>query len=143
MSFWGILNGKKNHGDIDEEEPIDGYDPNILTDITDNETSGNGGFSIDPVRPAAAASGTVNVKLLSPKSHTEAVSIADELMNKCIVVLDVSNLATESAMRLIDFLSGVIHVLGGKMRKTNNGTFVVAPNGVDIGDLMPDVNDGE
>ena len=80
----------------------------------------------------------VELKLLRPKSHTESVMIADKLKEGCIVLLDISNLDTKKAFRLIDFLAGVAYVLGGEMIKTNKNTIVVAPAGVDISSFAPE-----
>lgn len=74
----------------------------------------------------------VSLKLLQPKSHTEATRIADKLKEGCIVLLDIGNLTKEQAHRLVDFLAGVAYVLGGEMIKTNKNTIVVSPSGVDI-----------
>lgn len=74
----------------------------------------------------------VSLKLLQPKSHTEAIKIADKLKEGCIVLLDISQLAKEQAHRLVEFLAGVAYVLGGEMIKTNKNTIVVSPSGVDI-----------
>ncbi len=85
----------------------------------------------DPdIRPAS--SDKVALKLLQPKSHTEATKIADKLKDGCIVLLDISGLTKEKALRLVDFLAGVAYVLGGEMIKTNKSTIVVSPAGVDI-----------
>lgn len=78
----------------------------------------------------------VTLKLLKPKSHTEAANIADKLKEGCIVLLDIGNLTKEQAHRLIDFLAGVAYVLGGEMIKTNKTTIVVSPAGVDISGFM-------
>ncbi len=82
------------------------------------------------VRPAPSEK--VALKLLQPKSHTEATQIADKLKDGCIVLLDISSLSKEAALRLVDFLAGVTYVLGGEMIKTNKNTIVVSPAGVDI-----------
>ncbi len=82
---------------------------------------------INPVTPDKVA-----LKLLQPKSHTEATKIADRLKDGCIVLLDISGLTKDKACRLVDFLAGVAYVLGGEMIKTNKNTIVVAPAGVDI-----------
>ena len=74
----------------------------------------------------------VSLKLLQPKSHTEATRIADKLKEGCIVLLDIGGLTKEQAHRLVDFLAGVAYVLGGEMIKTNKNTIVVSPAGVDI-----------
>ena len=85
----------------------------------------------DPdIRPANPDK--VALKLLQPRSHTEATKIADKLKEGCIVLLDISNLTKERAVRLVDFLAGVAYVLGGEMIKTNQNTIVVSPAGVDI-----------
>ena len=85
----------------------------------------------------------VALKLLQPKSHTEATKIADKLKEGCIVLLDISNLTKEKAHRLVDFLAGVAYVLGGEMIKTNKNTIVVAPAGVDISSFAPDTAEEE
>ena len=74
----------------------------------------------------------VSLKLIQPKSHTDAAKIADKLKEGCIVLLDIGNLTKEQAHRLVDFLAGVAYVLGGEMIKTNKNTIVVSPAGVDI-----------
>ena len=45
------------------------------------------------IRPASPDK--VALKLLQPKSHTEAVKIADKLKEGCIVLLDISNLTKD------------------------------------------------
>lgn len=91
----------------------------------------------DPdIRPASPDK--VALKLLQPKSHTEATKIADKLKEGCIVLLDISNLSKDKALRLVDFLAGVAYVLGGEMIKTNKNTIVVAPAGVDISGFAPE-----
>ena len=88
------------------------------------------------IRPASADK--VSLKLLQPKSHAEATKIADKLKEGCIVLLDMSNLTKEQALRLVDFLAGVAYVLGGEMIKTNKNTIVVSPAGVDISGFAPE-----
>ncbi len=87
------------------------------------------------IRPASADK--VSLKLLQPKSHAEATKIADKLKEGCIVLLDMSNLTKEQALRLVDFLAGVAYVLGGEMIKTNKNTIVISPAGVDISGFAP------
>ena len=87
------------------------------------------------IHPASAEK--VSLKLMQPKSHTEAAQIADKLKEGCIVLLDIGNLTKEQAHRLVDFLAGVAYVLGGEMIKTNKNTIVVSPSGVDITGFIP------
>ncbi len=94
----------------------------------------------DPeIHPASAEK--VTLKLLQPKSHTEATKIADKLKEGCIVLLDISHLTKDQAHRLVDFLAGVAYVLGGEMIKTNKSTIVVSPAGVDISSFANDAEE--
>lgn len=79
----------------------------------------------------------VSLKLLQPRSHTEAPKVADLLKGGCIVLLDISFLEKQQARRLVDFLAGVAYVLGGEMIKTNRNTIVISPAGVDISGFAP------
>jgi FtsZ-interacting cell division protein YlmF len=83
----------------------------------------------------------VSLKLLQPKSHIEATKIAAKIKEGCIVLLDISLLAPEQVIRLVDFLAGVAYVLGGEMIKTNKSTIVISPAGVDISGFASDLEE--
>ncbi len=134
---------RNDNADFDE-----GYDENELyvmpEDIQMPDAVEDNGVSAleNPARkdpefhPASADK--VSLKLLQPKSHTEAIKIADKLKDGCIVLLDISRLSKEQAHRLVDFLAGVAYVLGGEMIRTNKNTIVISPAGVDISGFAPE-----
>jgi len=137
---------RNDNADFDE-----GYDENEMyvmpEDIQMPDTAEENGVSAleNPARkdpefhPVSADK--VSLKLLQPKSHTEATKIADKLKEGCIVLLDISRLTKEQAHRLVDFLAGVAYVLGGEMIKTNKNTIVISPAGVDISGFAPEVEE--
>lgn len=86
----------------------------------------------EPMASSIASPEKVSIKLVKPIDHGDGAKIADKLMEKNIVVLDISGLDRAEMIRLIDFLAGGIYVLGGEMIRTNRNTIVVAPKGVDI-----------
>lgn len=108
-------------------------DGDVNADVTAIDSPARKDPEIHPV-----SADKVSLKLLQPKSHTEATKIADKLKEGCIVLLDISNLTKEKACRLVDFLAGVAYVLGGEMIKTNKNTIVVSPAGVDISGFAPE-----
>ncbi|MBE6632881.1 MAG: cell division protein SepF [Ruminococcaceae bacterium] len=119
--------------DMGGDDYSDLYEPDdlVTTDIEEEVASLDSPTRKDPeFHPATADK--VSLKLLQPKSHTEATKIADKLKDGCIVLLDISYLTKEQALRLVDFVAGVAYVLGGEMIKTNKNTIVVSPSGVDI-----------
>ena len=128
----------RDNADVENEEYDDLYiDPeDIQVNIPDSETEGDVSSLNSPARKEPeihpASPDKVSLKLLQPKTHTEATKIADKLKEGCIVLLDIGNLTKDQARRLVDFLAGTAYVLGGEMIKTNKNTIVVSPAGVDI-----------
>ena len=127
----------RDNADVENEEYDDLYiDPeDIQVNIPESE-EGDVSSLNDPARKEPeihpVSPDKVSLKLLQPKTHTEATKIADKLKEGCIVLLDISNLTKDQARRLVDFLAGTAYVLGGEMIKTNKNTIVVSPAGVDI-----------
>ena len=131
---------RNDNADLENEAYNDIYDiytmPKELEAEMESAEAANVSAIDNPARKEPeihpASPDKVALKLLQPKSHTEAVKIADKLKEGCIVLLDISNLTKDKALRLVDFLAGVAYVLGGEMIKTNKNTIVVSPAGVDI-----------
>ena len=133
----------RDNADVEAEEYEDLYiDPeDMQVNLEDSESEDvaalNSPSRKEPeIHPASPDK--VSLKLLQPKTHTEATKIADKLKEGCIVLLDISNLTKDQARRLVDFLAGVAYVLGGEMIKTNKNTIVVSPAGVDISGFAPE-----
>ena len=128
----------RDNADVENEEYDDLYiDPeDIQVNMSDSEAGGDVASLNNPARKDPeihpASPDKVSLKLLQPRTHTEATKIADKLKEGCIVLLDVSYLTKDQARRLVDFLAGAAYVMGGEMIKTNRNTIVVAPAGVDI-----------
>lgn len=102
-------------------------------------------------RPSSAAShGTkvvdihttakLQVVLKKPEHFDEATGIADELLEKRTVVLNLEATAKEEAGKLLCFLSGVAYANGGKLKKIANNTYIITPYNVDVmGDLLDEL----
>ena len=87
-----------------------------------------------PAQPAAFG-GSVSLKILNPKSNKDASEIADYLMNGNTVLLNIESLAPDQAVRLLDYLAGATHAIGGLMTKVGRTTIVVAPKNVDVSNI--------
>lgn len=90
-------------------------------------------------RPSAASgmglnSGALELKVVKPEKYDSATAqkIADHLLNKRSVVLNLESTNKESARRLIDFLSGVAYSIDGYIQRVALNTFIVVPSNVDI-----------
>lgn len=84
-----------------------------------------------------ASSAPVSLKVIKPKSTADGRAIADYLSAGSTVVLNIESLQKDAAIRLIDFLMGAIHVLGGDMKSVTKTTIVFAPKNVGVSDYEP------
>ncbi len=79
-------------------------------------------------------SSSLELKVVKPERYDKATAqkIADHLLNRRTVVLNLEATNKEAARRLIDFLSGVAYSIDGYLQRVANGTYVVVPNNVDV-----------
>ncbi len=87
-----------------------------------------------PAEPAAFGA-SVSLKIVNPKSHEDAKEIADYLMNGNTVLLNIESLDPAQAIRLLDYLKGATHAVGGIITKAGRTTIVVAPKNVDVSSI--------
>lgn len=82
----------------------------------------------------------LQVVLKKPEHFDEATAIADELLEKRTVVLNLEFTAKDEAGKLLCFLSGVAYANGGKLKKIANNTYIITPYNVDVmGDLLDEL----
>lgn len=123
------------------EDEDDDYD----YDYQDEETSAdksqvnresskhNGGRPANNKVVNIHATAKLQVVLFKPERFGEETrSIADELLKIHTIVLNLENTNSDSARRIIDFLSGVAYANGGKIKKVATGTYVITPYNVDL-----------
>lgn len=91
---------------------------------------GMGGISLSGTGSA------LEMKVVKPTQFDNVSQIADHLLNKRTIVLNLENTSKETARRLIDFLSGVAYSIDGSMKKIAANAYVITPNNVDVGDAQ-------
>ena len=129
MNNFKSLFGKKDNNDYDkfydrEDEIYDDDD-----DVTTYGENKDGGLSV------GGNAAPVSLKVVKPRSYADGPSIADHLAAGSTVVLNIESLDRVGAIRLIDFLMGAIHVLGGDMKSVTKTTLVFAPRNVGVTDF--------
>ena len=133
MKNFANLFGKKEVTDYDKyyRDEDDIYDDaeNTDDDVTTYDGDNKEGVSFN------ASAAPVSLKVVKPKSHADGPAIADHLSAGSTVVLNIESLDKMTAVRLIDFLLGAIHVLGGDMKSVTKTTLVFAPRNVGVTDF--------
>ena len=80
-------------------------------------------------------SGTnLKMQVVRPETYDSdtATQIANHLLNKCTVVLNLEKTSKEASRRLIDFLTGVAYSIGGDLRNIATNAYVITPSNVDV-----------
>lgn len=127
MKNFTSLFGKKDNNDYDKY--YDREDEMYDDDVTTYGENGKDGLSV------GSNAAPVSLKVVKPKSYSDGPSIADHLAAGSTVVLNIESLDKMGAIRLIDFLMGAIHVLGGDMKSVTKTTLVFAPRNVGVTDF--------
>ncbi|MDR0293384.1 MAG: cell division protein SepF [Oscillospiraceae bacterium] len=120
------------------DEPADDFQD--FSDFTSKETK---------VRPAydSAKSDKVlsihtttqlQVVVVQPEHFESASDIANHLLERHTVVLNLEKANKEATRRLVDFLSGVVYAQHGKIKPVARSTYIITPSNIDImgGDLI-------
>ncbi len=123
----------------------DDHDDDLYGDVEENDddvttyNNDRDGVSFN------GSSAAVSLKVVRPRSHKDGPAIADHLAAGSTVVLNIESLDRATAIRLIDFLLGAVHVLGGDMKSVTKTTLVFAPRNVGVSDFehIDDVSEDE
>ena len=83
------------------------------------------------------------VILFSPKTFDEAGEIVNHINANHSVVMTLEGIPTETARRLLDFISGIAFALQGKITPVSAKTYFVTPQNVDIIGAQNDVPDSD
>ena len=81
---------------------------------------------------AKAVDSAFELKVVKPENFASVGQIADHLINRRTVVLNLESTSKETARRIIDFLNGVAYTLDGQIKAVANNTYVITPSHVDI-----------
>ena len=129
MKNFSSLFGKKENNDYDnyyrDEDGVYEEDD----DVTTYGEKGKDGLTL------GSSPAPVSLKVVKPRSHADGPAIADHLAAGSTVVLNIESLDRASSIRLIDFLMGAVHVLGGDMKSVTKTTLVFAPRNVGVSDF--------
>lgn len=81
---------------------------------------------------SSSSAGALELKICKPQSFSEVGTIADHLINRCTVVLNLETTTKETARRIVDFLNGVAYSIDGQIKPVANNTFVITPRSVSV-----------
>lgn len=104
-----------------EIQPQRSYRRGNLTPVTET-------FEAPQPQPDA-----VIIRLL-PQSFNDARQIGEEFRLGHAILMNVSDIDEVNKRRLVDYASGLVHGLEGKIEKISNSVFLISPKNVDVKD---------
>lgn len=78
------------------------------------------------------SSSALEMKVVKPVKYEEVTQIADYLLQRNTVVLNLEDTNKDTIKRIIDFLSGVVFAIRGDIKRVANSTYIVTPSGVNV-----------
>lgn len=105
-------------------------------------TEANGAYN--RVTRTDGTASVLELKVVRPESYKAVGQIADHLLNRCTVVLNLEAAEKETARRIVDFLNGVAYSIDGQIKPVANNTFVITPKNVTIsGEQLSDAQNAK
>lgn len=75
---------------------------------------------------------TSKVVLCEPRTYNEAQEIADNIVNRRAVVINLERVDHIQAKRIVDFLSGTVYAVNGDIQKLGVQTFLCTPDNIEV-----------
>ena len=121
-------------GDIKDKFSKDTYEGGYMYE--DDGANGQYGYDETPETPDMPAdneaTSSIELKVVKPQLFEDSAQVADHLLSKRTVVLNLEDTNKEAARRILDFLTGVAYSIGGNIKKVANSAYVVTPSNVDV-----------
>jgi cell division inhibitor SepF len=85
-----------------------------------------------PSNVSVSSGSSIEMKVVKPDRLDAVTQIADHLLDRKTILLNLEDTNRETARRLIDFLNGVAYAINGNLKKVANCTYVITPSNVDV-----------
>lgn len=72
------------------------------------------------------------VSVFDPQKYEDVATMIDALKDGKNIIVHLEKLKKETAMRILDLLSGAIYALGGGVYEMEDNIFMFSPSGVEI-----------
>lgn len=70
---------------------------------------------------------TSKIVLYEPRVYSDAKEVAQNLLNNKAVIINFSRMEDASARRIVDFITGTVYALNGKIQRIGDKIFLATP----------------
>lgn len=127
------MSKKSNYSSYDREEDYEAEAPKRERVVRQERSK---------VVPMRTASKGLEVHIVKPTSFEDSQQVCDILLEGRAVVVNLEGFDADDAQRIMDFISGCIFAINGKLHRISKYIFIFSPDNVDISgdylDLLPE-----
>ncbi|MFD1415506.1 cell division protein SepF [Oceanobacillus jeddahense] len=127
MSFKKKL---KNYFTMDDEYEYEYAEEEQTEEIP--QTQDKTASSKNVVNLSSIQNANSKVVLAEPRNYNEAQDIADNIVNRRAVIINLQRVDHQQAKRIVDFLSGTVYAVKGDIQKLGSETFLCTPDNVEV-----------
>lgn len=127
---------RKERKQIKQQRKDDMMDTSTETSNTNRRlrSTRNESSKIVPIRSLAKG---FEVSIMKPTAFGDSQEICDLLISNRVTVINLEGFDIDIAQRIMDFVSGCVYAINGKLHQISNYIFIVTPENVDItGDYL-------
>ncbi|MCR5684283.1 MAG: cell division protein SepF [Lachnospiraceae bacterium] len=84
------------------------------------------------VVPLKTTSSGLEVCVMKPKNLDDSQDICDVLLSNCVAIVNLEGIDIATSQRIMDFISGAVYSINGKLLQIADLIFITAPGSVDI-----------
>ena len=115
----------------EEEQTGYDYENEMDSDFDDMDITGEGDGRVAS-NVSVSSGSSIEMVVVKPEKLETVTQIADYLVDRKTILLNLEETNKETARRLIDFLNGVAYAINGDLRKVATNTYVVTPSNVEL-----------
>ncbi|MEJ6348327.1 cell division protein SepF [Holzapfeliella sp. He02] len=116
---------EKFFGFGDEDIEQETYDYEKENDYQQNETTNTKRDNVVPLNSDKKPSN--KIFLFEPRVYSDAKNVAEQVLNNGACIINFSRMEDDQAKRVVDFLTGTVYSLNGKIERVGDKIFLATP----------------
>ena len=132
-------------GIAEEEEYVEDVAEMEMDEVEEEETTESAfiPFASKRARVSSAPNGApARVVVIQFQNFDDAKDAADHLKSKKPVVANLEKLDNDTTRRVVDFLSGAVYGVAGRIQNVSNRIFLITPHNVEVtGNYQEEIRD--
>jgi cell division inhibitor SepF len=124
MGFLGLEDEMDEEVEEVKEDPED----NDVELFSGNNKSSNVQSKVVSIH----TSSTAKVLIVKPDSYEQAMVICDDIKNRKIAVINITEMEQRTAQRFLDFMGGATYAIGGDIQEVEKGVYIISPSNVEV-----------